>query len=100
MLQSLETEQTKSTHKGQINSYVGVQILPGGICVCSLNQVTTERIQGSNIWRWLNLPAAICNKRHKAPIKEVQRLNPPCQWITFENKDYAEMRINGTFFET
>ena len=44
-----------------------------------------DKIQCSKIWWWLNLPAAICNKRHKAPIKEGQRLNPRCRWITCEN---------------
>ena len=39
-------------------------------------------------------------QRHKAPIKKGQRLNPRCQWITCENKGYAEKQVHGTFFET
>ena len=44
-----------------------------------------------------------CNdlqQRHKASIKNGQRLNPRCQRITCENKGYAEKRVHGTFIET
>ena len=39
-------------------------------------------------------------QRHKEPIKKGQRLNPRCQWITCENKGYAEKRVHGAFVET
>lgn len=34
-------------------------------------------------------------QRHKASVKKGQRLNPHCQWITYENKDCAEKRDRG-----
>ena len=63
----------------------------------------SSRIRENPMLEYLVMVELACNdlqQRHKASIKNGQRLNPRCQRITCENKGYAEKRVHGTFVET
>ena len=63
----------------------------------------SSRVRENPMLEYLVMVELACDdlqQRHKAPIKKGQRLNPRCQWITCENRGYAEKRVHETFFET